>query len=278
MRRRPPDVSGPGIEVEVVPGEAEYFADAPALAEQQRDRDPQADRRCGGHELASVSGTQRTTVLHAHRPGRVHQVERVGGDQSDLDRLGEDLATGLATAEHGVRSKPIQQRRLPRRQYLWSDVDDTRAAEFVDEVRNRLPVGRERRLSNLVTSNRLEPPVAQLLNGRRDREPRRGRRAAPPKCGDELVAPRFGERPRRSGDPLDLAVEIDVGRPPAALDDRAIRTRRGGFEVDGTDAVGVLAGHRISVARSDTFASWPSRHGDLPSYEAVGPPREQPRE
>lgn len=164
MRRRPPDVSGPGIEVEVVPGEAKYFADAPALAEQQGDGDPHADRRCGGHELASVSGTQRTTFLQAHRPGRVHQVERVGGDQSDLDRLGEDLATGLATAEHGVRSKPIQQRRLPRRQYLLSDVGDTHVAEPVDEVRNRLPVGRERRLTNLVTSNRLEPRVAQLLN------------------------------------------------------------------------------------------------------------------
>jgi hypothetical protein len=134
VRRGPPDVGGPGLEIEVVPGEAEHLADSPALAEQQRDGDPQADRRRGGHELASVGGTQRTTFLHAHRPGRVHQVERVGGDQSDLDRLGEDLATGLATAQHGVRSEPIQQRRLPRRQYLWSDVDDTHVAELVDEV------------------------------------------------------------------------------------------------------------------------------------------------
>jgi hypothetical protein len=193
VRRGSADVGGPSLEIEVVPGEAD-LAHAPALAEQQRDRDPQADRRCGGHELASVGGTQRTTFLHAHRTRCVHQVERVGGDHLHLDRLGEDLTTGLATAQHGVRSKPTQQRRLPRSQHLRPDVDDARAAELVDEVRNRLPVGRERRLTNLVTSNRLEPPVARLLDGRRDREPGRGRGAPPAECGDELVAPRLGER------------------------------------------------------------------------------------
>jgi hypothetical protein len=120
--------------------------------------DPQADRRCGGDELASVGCIQRTTFLHAFRKQRVHQVERV------------------------------------------------------------------------------EPPVAQLLDGRRDREPRVGRRGAPGECGDEPVAPRLGEGPRRSGDPLDLAVEVDVGRPPAALDDRAIRTRPRTHQRNGRDS------------------------------------------
>jgi hypothetical protein len=60
--------------------------------------------------------------------------------------------------------------------------------------------------------------------------------AAPGECGDEPVAHRLGERRRRSGDPLDLAVEVDVGRPPAALDDRAIRTRPRRHQRNGRDS------------------------------------------
>jgi hypothetical protein len=114
VHRRPAELRGPGIEVQILPGEPEHLGHPPPLEEQQphRGAEPMIPHRPQqGPRLVPVEGP----AVRLTDPQRLDRPHRVADERTDLHGLVHDLGEHLAVMAHRPRRKRPAQPSLPLR-------------------------------------------------------------------------------------------------------------------------------------------------------------------
>jgi hypothetical protein len=157
---RPADVSRAGIEVEVLPCDAEHFGDAPALQEQQRHRGAEAVVRHGREQRPRLIAVERE-ARRIGDPQRLDGPYRVPDERAHLHGLVDHLGQGLAMMPDRPGAERERELRLPLRHRPVVELADRQVPERLldapDPVRR---LGPRRRADGLAV-HVVQPPLGQ---------------------------------------------------------------------------------------------------------------------